>query len=201
METEYKICERRLKAIDLRKYIYIGNDNKINKQIKKEINEYISWVEETAVSLEESILVRSLLKPLLAMNANPQGTAKRGEKCHWQKLVPQEKVKLYGSRQTLFKSTEASPSSFSWMYFLGCLRLSSVLFIKTTYSREPWHCGVQREERIVHAFAWFRNWLHQNNAPCLISLFNKNTDVNVNSITGTPVFHQYSAWRKSWTYC
>ena len=48
----------------------------------------------------------------------------------------------------------------------------------------------------MHAFAWFRNRLHQNNAPCLISLFNKNTDVNVNSITGTPVSHQYSAWRK-----
>ena len=33
---------------------------------------------------------------------------------------------------------------------------------------------------------------------CLISLFNKNTGhVNVNSITGTPVFHQCSAWRKS----
>ena len=68
--------------------------------------------------------------------------------------------------------------------------------MKTTYSREPWHCGVQREERIVHTFASFRNWLHQNNAPYLISLFNKNTDVNVNSITGTPVSHQYSAWRK-----
>ena len=71
------------------------------------------------------------------------------------------------------------------MSFLGCLQQFSVLFIKTTYSREPWHCGVQREERIVHAFAWFRNRLHQNNSPCLISLFNKNTDVNVNSITGT----------------
>ena len=53
--------------------------------------------------------------------------------------------------------------------------LNSVQFsvIKTTYAREPWHCGVQRQETIVHAFAWFRNWLHQNNAPCLISLFNK----------------------------
>ena len=58
------------------------------------------------------------------------------------------------------------------MSFLGCLQQCSVLFIKTTYSREPWHCGVQREERIVHTFASFRNWLNQNNAPCLISLFN-----------------------------
>ena len=48
----------------------------------------------------------------------------------------------------------------------------------------PPPCGVQREERIVHAFGWFCNWLHQNNAPCsIVSLFNKNTDVNVNSIT------------------
>ena len=31
-------------------------------------------------------------------------------------------------------------------------------------------CGVQRGDRIVHAFAWFRNWLHQHNTPCLISL-------------------------------
>ena len=37
--------------------------------------------------------------------------------------------------------------------FSGWLQQCSVLFIKTTYSREPWHCGVQREERIVHAFA------------------------------------------------
>ena len=48
---------------------------------------------------------------------------------------------------------------------------------------------------LYYSFAWFRNWLHQNNAPCLISLFSKNTDFNVNSITGTRVFHQYSAWR------
>ena len=33
-ETEYGICERRFQAIDL-KNIYISNDNKINKQIKK----------------------------------------------------------------------------------------------------------------------------------------------------------------------
>ena len=62
-------------------------------------------------------------------------------------------------------------------FFLGVFSgLSSTVFsffIKTTYSREPWHCGVQREERIVHAFAWFRNCIHQNNAPCLIILFNK----------------------------
>ena len=37
--------------------------------------------------------------------------------------------------------------------FSGWLQQCSVLFIKTTYSREPWHCGVQRKERIVHAFA------------------------------------------------
>ena len=147
------------------------------------------------------------LIPLSAMNANSHGTAKRGEKRHWQKLVPWEKSKLYGDRLRLNRQRrrlcnwKASPSSFSLVSFLGYLQQCSVLFIKTTYSREPWHCGVQREERIVHAFAWFRNRLHQNNAPCLISLFNKNTDVHVNSITGTPVCHQYSAWRKSWTYC
>ena len=33
-ETEYGICERRFQAINL-KNIYISNDNKINKQIKK----------------------------------------------------------------------------------------------------------------------------------------------------------------------
>ena len=37
-DTEYRICERRFQAIDLKK-IYISNDNKINKQIKKDINE------------------------------------------------------------------------------------------------------------------------------------------------------------------
>ena len=36
-ETEYGIRERRFQAIDLKKYIYIyiSNDNKINKQIYK----------------------------------------------------------------------------------------------------------------------------------------------------------------------
>ena len=33
--TEYGIRERRFQAIDLQKNIYISNDNKINKQIKK----------------------------------------------------------------------------------------------------------------------------------------------------------------------
>ena len=37
---------------------------------------------ETAVSLEELIPVKRLLIPLPAMNANSQGTAKRGEKHH-----------------------------------------------------------------------------------------------------------------------
>ena len=90
---------------------------------------------------------------------------------------------------------KASPSSCFWVSFVGCLQQCSVLFIKTTYSREPRHCGVQREERIAHAFAWFRKWLHQNNAPCLINLFNVKYGLNTNSIT--PVFQQHSAWRKS----
>lgn len=38
METEYGIHERRFQAIDLKK-IYISNNNKINKQIKQDINE------------------------------------------------------------------------------------------------------------------------------------------------------------------
>ena len=38
--------------------------------------------EETTVSLEESIPVKRLLIPLLAMNAISHGTAKRGEKHH-----------------------------------------------------------------------------------------------------------------------
>ena len=109
------------------------------------------------------------------MNANYPGTAKRGEKRHRQKLVPWEKGKLNGDRLRLNRQSrrvnnwKASPSSFSWVSFLGCLHAQqcSVLFLKTTYSRETWHCGVQREERIVHAFAWFRNWSHQSNAPCL----------------------------------
>ena len=36
-ETEYGIYERRSQAIDLKKNI--SNDNKINKQVKKNINE------------------------------------------------------------------------------------------------------------------------------------------------------------------
>ena len=36
-ETEYEIRERRFQAIDLKKNI--SNDNKINKQIKKDLNE------------------------------------------------------------------------------------------------------------------------------------------------------------------
>ena len=115
-------------------------------------------------------------------------------------------TKLYGDwlrsnpqRRRLY-NCKASSSSFFWVSFLDCLQHCSVFFIKTTYSREPWHCEVQREERIVHAFAWVRNWLHQNSAPCLISLFNRNTaDVNAKSVT--PVFHQHSAWRRCWTYC
>ena len=57
------------------------------------------------------------------------------------------------------------PECHFWVVF------NSVQFYlsRHTYSREPRHCGVQREERIVHAFAWFLNWLHQNNAP----MFNK----------------------------
>ena len=95
------------------------------------------------------------------MDANSHGTAKRGEK----RRLNRQRRRLY--------DWKASPSSFSWVSFLGCLQQCSILIIKTTYSREPWHCGVQREERIVHAFAWFRNCIHQNNAPCLIILFNK----------------------------
>ena len=93
---------------------------------------------------------------------------------------------------------KASSSCF-WVSFVGCLQQSSVLFIKTTYARELRSCGVQREERIVHAFGWFRKWLHQNNAPSLISLFDVKYGLNTNSIT--PIFHQHSAWRKSLSYC
>ena len=128
------------------------------------------------------------------MIANSHGTAKRGEKRHWQYVVPLERGKLHGDRLSLNRQRrrlynwEKLSSSFSWVSFLGCLQQCSNLLIKATYSRETRRCGVQREERIVHAFAWFRNWLHQDNALCLISLFNKNMDVNANSIT--PVFHQ-----------
>ena len=121
------------------------------------------------------------------------------------KLVPLERGKLRGDRLCLdwqrrrLYNWKALSSSFSWVSFLGCLQKCSVLFIKETYSRGTRHCGVQREERIVNAFAGFRNWLHQNNAPCLISLFNKNMDVNANSIT--PVFHQLSAWRNTACLC
>ena len=87
-EMEYGICERRFQTIDLKKNT--SNDNKINKQIKKKhkwIN-LLSRGEETAVSPEESIPVKRRLIPLSAMNANSHGTAKRGEKRYWQKLVP-----------------------------------------------------------------------------------------------------------------
>lgn len=39
METEYGIHERRFQAIDLKKKQNISNNNKINKQIKQDINE------------------------------------------------------------------------------------------------------------------------------------------------------------------
>ena len=143
--------------------------------------------------------MKRFLIQLPAINAKFSWDSKAKRKTSLTKTSSlREKGKLYGDRLRLNRQRrrlynwKASPSSFSWVSFLGCLQQCSVLFIKTTYSREPWHCGVQREERIVHAFAWFRNWLHQNNAPCLISLFNKNTDVNVNSITGTPVLQLIS---------
>ena len=109
------------------------------------------------------------------MNANSHATAKRGEKRHWQYVVPLERGKLHGDRLRLNRQRrrvdnwKALSSSFSWLSFLGCLQQCSVLFIKATYSRETRRCGVQREERILHAFAWFRNRLHQNNALCLIT--------------------------------
>ena len=108
------------------------------------------------------------------MIANSHGTAKRGEKRHWQYVVPLERGKLHGHRLRLNRQRrrlynwETLSSSFSWVSFLGCLQQCSVLFIKATYSRETRRCGVQREERIVYAFAWFRNWLHQD-----CSMFNK----------------------------
>ena len=62
-----------------------SNDNKINKQIlKKDINEQITWAEETALLLAESIPVKRLFIPLPAMNANAHWTAMRVEKRHWQ---------------------------------------------------------------------------------------------------------------------
>ena len=68
----------------------VSNDKKINDQIKKDISEYIKRVEETASTAvwRELIPVKRLLIPLPAMDANFHGTAKRGEKRHWQKLVP-----------------------------------------------------------------------------------------------------------------
>ena len=39
METEYGIHKRRFQAIDLKKKQNISNNNKINKQIKQDINE------------------------------------------------------------------------------------------------------------------------------------------------------------------
>ena len=75
--------------------------------------------------------------------------------------------------------------------FPGCLFwvvFNSVQFYLSRQLTQENHGIVESKERIVHVFAWFRNWLHQNNAPCVISLFNKNTDVNVSQL---PV-HQYS---------
>ena len=41
------------------------------------------------------------------------------------------------------------PERLFWVVFRNLLFYLS----KTTYSRELWHCGVPREESIVHAFA------------------------------------------------
>ena len=42
---------------------------------------------------------------------------------------------------------------FSGCVFWVVFNSIQFFFMKTTYSREPWHCGVQREERILHVFA------------------------------------------------
>ena len=85
-ETEYGIRERRFQAVDLKKKNVSSDKN----DKKKNINEQIRRVEETAGTAisRESILVKRLLIPLPAMDANCHRRAKRGQKRHWQKLVP-----------------------------------------------------------------------------------------------------------------
>ena len=100
-----------------------------------------------------------------------------------------------------FKSTEASfiqlkgvVVKFLLSVFSGLsLTVFSFIYQDNLLKKTMVYWSPKRRENCA-CICWFRNWLHQNNAPCLISLFNKNTDVNANSIT--PVFHQHSAWRK-----
>ena len=47
--------------------------------------------------------MKRLFIPLPALNANSHGTAKRGEKRHWQYEVPLERGELHAWRQTSFK--------------------------------------------------------------------------------------------------
>ena len=89
---------------------------------------------------------------------------------------------------------KASSSSF----FLGVisglsLKVFSFIHQDNLLKKTMVYWSQKRRENCA-CICWFRNWLHQNHAPCLISLFNKNTDVNANSIT--PVFYQHSYWRK-----
>ena len=89
---------------------------------------------------------------------------------------------------------KASSSSF----FLGVisglsLTVFSFIYQDNLLKRTMVYWSPKRRESCA-CICWFRNWLHQNNARCLISLYNKNMDVNANSIT--PGFHQRSAWRK-----
>ena len=78
-ETEYGIRERRFQAVDLKKKMLA-----VTKMTKKNINEQIRRVEETAGTAisRESILVKRLLIPLPAMDANCHRRAKRGQKRH-----------------------------------------------------------------------------------------------------------------------
>ena len=78
-ETEYGIRERRFQAVDLKKKMLA-----MTKMTKKNINEQIRRVEETAGTAisRESILVKRLLIPLPAMDANCHRRAKRGQKRH-----------------------------------------------------------------------------------------------------------------------
>ena len=118
-----------------------------------------------------------------------------------QKLESPYKTASTDSGSERFKSTEASFIQLKGVvvkFFQGVfsglsLTVFSFIYQDNLVKRTMVYWSPKRRENCA-CICWFRNWLHQNNARRLISLYDKNMDVNANSIT--PGFHQRSAWRK-----
>ena len=106
------------------------------------------------------------------MNANSHGTAKRGEKRHWQDLIKVmwRQIRLNWQRYRLYNWKTLS-SSFFWVSFLGCLQQCSVFLYQDNLLKRTTALWSPKRRKIVHAiaFAWFHNWVHQNNASWWIS--------------------------------